>query len=138
MISHVWHRGRYRVGFAEAIRVVLGKYATFTGRARRSEFWYWALAAFLVEIVLYVVALGSEKPGFVMLAILLYLALIVPTIAVGVRRLHDTDKSGWWLLIDLVPVVGPLILFVWFCTDSVTGPNRFGPSPKYGVPASTQ
>ncbi|MGY2128936.1 DUF805 domain-containing protein [Blastococcus sp. SYSU DS0617] len=117
-----------------AVRSVLTQYATFTGRARRSEYWWFALASFLASIVTSIIdlAIGSEvTAGMGILSLLLSLALLIPSLAVGVRRLHDTGKSGWWLLIGLVPLIGFIVLIVFFVQDSQPGPNQHGPSPKY-------
>lgn len=110
----------------EAVRSVLSQYAGFSGRARRSEYWYFYLAT----LIAYVVALIIDNIlGISLFTIIVALAVIVPSIAVGVRRLHDTDKSGWFLLIGLIPVIGTIVLIVFFVTDS--GPdNQYGPNPK--------
>ena len=111
-------------------RVVLEKYADFTGRARRSEYWWFTLANIVAMVIL--ILLVAVADIFWVLYAIYGLALIVPSIAVTVRRLHDTDKSGWWILIALVPFVGGLILLVFLCIDSTPrGPNQFGPSEKY-------
>ena len=110
-------------------RVVLEKYADFTGRARRSEYWWFTLANFVVALVL--VLLVAVADIFWVLYVLYALALIVPSIAVTIRRLHDTDKSGWWILIALVPFVGGIILLVFMCIDSTRGANQWGVSEKY-------
>lgn len=115
------------MSFADAIRTCLTKYATFTGRARRSEFWYFALFSWLVQIVLY--ALGGAIK-FPMLGALGALALLLPTLAASVRRLHDTGKSGWMLLIGLIPLVGPIILIVFYVTDTTPAGDKYGPAPK--------
>ena len=114
------------MSFADAVRSCLTNYATFSGRARRSEFWWFALFVALVEIVLSVVgaAIGVRPLMF-----LGYLALIVPYLAAGVRRLHDTGKSGWMILVGIIPIIGPIILLVFFLTDSAAI-NAYGPSPK--------
>ncbi|MGZ6826370.1 MAG: DUF805 domain-containing protein [Mycobacteriales bacterium] len=115
------------MSLAEAVKAVLGNYAGFSGRARRSEYWFWALALLVAGIVVGIVdaAIGSPVLGY-----LLDLAVLVPSLAVGVRRLHDTGKSGWWLLIGLVPLAGAIVLLVFFVTDSYPGDNQYGPSPK--------
>lgn len=122
------------MGFAEAIGSVLGNYATFAGRARRSEFWWWWLALIVIGAVFATVAaiLGSGVVGDVLrLGYGLFgLATIVPTLAVAVRRLHDTGRSGWWLLISFLPVVGGLILFVFYVLPSTQGNNEYGPQPS--------
>jgi uncharacterized membrane protein YhaH (DUF805 family) len=115
------------MSFADAIRTCLTKYADFSGRARRSEYWYFWLFLVLADVVVSVVA-GAIHLSF--LSYLVSLALIVPSLAVGVRRLHDTGKSGWWLLIALVPLVGVIILIVFLATDTSPAGDRYGPSPK--------
>ena len=112
-------------------QVVLERYAQFTGRARRAEFWWYALANLIISVVLS--ALGGASSIFNILYLIYVLAVLIPGLAVGIRRLHDTGKSGWWLLIALVPFVGFIVLIVFFCTDSTRGTNQFGPSEKYPV-----
>ncbi|MEN9505037.1 MAG: hypothetical protein RI958_963 [Actinomycetota bacterium] len=109
--------------------VVLERYATFDGRARRAEFWWFALANIVINIVLSI--LGEASGLFAVISVLYGLAVLVPGIAVGVRRLHDIDKSGWFLLLALIPIVGAIILLVWAATDGTRGPNRYGASEKY-------
>jgi len=113
------------------------KYATFEGRARRQEYWYYVLFCVLAIAVLAVVdevtGTFSEEAGVGLLSGLFILATFVPTLAVLVRRLHDTDRSGWWVLINCIPVLGALVLLVFTLLDSQPGANRFGPNPK-GVP----
>ena len=106
----------------------LKKYAEFKGRSRRMEFWMFALFYWIGVVVLMVVE------GFIGLAGILSglfaLGHLVPNIAVTIRRLHDTDRSGWWLLIVLVPAIGFIVLLVFMCMDGTAGANRFGPNPK--------
>jgi uncharacterized membrane protein YhaH (DUF805 family) len=115
-------------------KVVLENYANFDGRARRAEFWWYFLANLIISIVLNIIdavldlRLGG---GFGVLGVIYSLAVLIPGLAVGVRRLHDTSKSGWWLLIALIPVVGIIVLIVFWATDSVPGANDFGMSEKY-------
>jgi uncharacterized membrane protein YhaH (DUF805 family) len=116
------------MGMPDAVRSVLTKYADFSGRARRSEYWWFYLASALASIV---AAIIDAVIGVSIFQWLLLLAVIVPTLAVGARRLHDTDRSGWWQLIALVPLVGVIVLIVFFCTDGQPGPNQYGPSPKF-------
>jgi uncharacterized membrane protein YhaH (DUF805 family) len=123
-----------QMGFADAVRTVLSKYATFDGRARRSEFWWFYLASFLASVVAAIIdaAIGSDVgAGTGVVGLLLSLALLIPGLAVGARRLHDTGRSGWWQLIALVPLVGIILLIVWWATDGHRSPNQHGPSPKY-------
>lgn len=117
------------MSFQEAIKAVLGKYATFEGRARRSEYWYWVLAVLIAEIVVLAIRSVSQGLGQI-LYILLVLAVLLPSLAVGVRRLHDTGRSGWWLLIGLIPIIGAIVLIVFYVQDSAPGANEYGPSPK--------
>ncbi len=103
---------------------VLNKYATFTGRARRSEYWYFALANFLISILLGLFGDLGKLVNFVY-----SLAVIVPSLAVGARRLHDTNRSGWWLLLILIPIVGWIWLIILMVLDSAPD-NQYGPNPK--------
>jgi uncharacterized membrane protein YhaH (DUF805 family) len=116
-----------QLGFADAVRSVLSQYATFSGRARRAEYWWFVLAYVLAMVVAAVVDAAIGTP---VLEIILVLGAIVPTLAVSVRRLHDTDRSGWWLLLGLIPF-GSIVVLVFDCLDSQIGSNRYGPSPKY-------
>ncbi|PIR58168.1 MAG: DUF805 domain-containing protein [Parcubacteria group bacterium CG10_big_fil_rev_8_21_14_0_10_38_31] len=113
---------------------VLKKYAVFTGRARRAEYWYFLLTNFLVFIGLGIVnAIVDNKLSFFgifYIRILYSLAIFIPSLAVGVRRLHDTGRSGWWLLISLIPLIGTIWLFILLVLDSNPGDNKYGPNPK--------
>jgi uncharacterized membrane protein YhaH (DUF805 family) len=110
------------------------KYATFAGRARRKEYWYFVLFYVLAIVVLAIVdeMMGtfSEEAEIGLLSGLFVLATFIPSLAVTVRRLHDTDRSGWWILINLVPIVGAIVLLVFTLLDSQPGENRFGANPK--------
>lgn len=101
---------------------VLKQYAVFTGRARRQEFWWFALINLIIVVIL----------GWIweFLASLYSLAVLLPAIGVGIRRLHDTGKTGWWLLLQLIPVIGTIILIIFFVQDSDEGTNEYGPNPK--------
>lgn len=108
---------------------VLKKYAVFNGRARRAEYWYFFLFNIIITIVLGIIsAIIGDSKG--MLGIFYSLALIIPGIAVGIRRLHDTNHSGWWLFISLIPIVGIIWLIVLMATDSNAGENKYGSNPK--------
>jgi len=107
--------------------VVLERFAQFVGRAGRAEFWWFALANFIASLILNL--LGRASGIFVVLGLIYSLGVLVPSIAVGIRRLHDTTKSGWWLLIGLVPLVGFIVLIVFFATQGNPGPNQYGPPP---------
>jgi uncharacterized membrane protein YhaH (DUF805 family) len=119
------------MGFGDAIRSCFAKYATFSGRAPRSEYWYFVLFQALASIVAGVV---SAKVELNLITTLLELVLFLPALAVSVRRLHDIDKSGWWLLVGFVPLIGWIFIIIWACTKGSLGPNRFGPDP---LPAPT-
>ena len=112
---------------AQAVQAVLSKYATFSGRARRSEYWWFALA-YLVAVV--VTSFVDAAIGTQVVTSLLALALFLPSLAVTVRRLHDTNRSGWWILICVVPIIGSIALLVFACTEGTAGYNDHGPSPK--------
>ena len=109
------------------------KYATFSGRARRKEYWMWALFNFLVTSGMVIVDGILQASGILTIGILgmVYsFAAILPGWAVFNRRMHDIGKSGWWCLIGLVPVVGAIVLLVFTCKDSQPGDNEYGPNPK--------
>lgn len=112
------------------------RYADFSGRSRRQEFWMFQLGIFLLYIAVLVVSLVvgaiSETLSAIVMGIftLAMLGLIIPSLAVAVRRLHDQDKSGWMLLLGLIPLIGSIILLVFYCTDGTPGPNQYGPDPK--------
>ncbi len=112
----------------------LKKYAVFGGRSRRKEYWYFVLFNVIVSLVLSAVdaLLGtfSSASNVGLLSGIYGLAVIVPSIAVSVRRLHDIDRTGWWVLIGLVPVIGTIVLLVFAVLEGTPGENRFGPNPK--------
>ncbi|MGQ0595068.1 MAG: DUF805 domain-containing protein [Gammaproteobacteria bacterium] len=116
---------------------VLKKYAMFKGRARREEYWYFVLFNTLITIGLGMIdgvtGLFSPEAGVGLLSGLYSLAVLIPSIAVSVRRLHDTDRSGWWLLISLVPLVGAIVLLVFLVLDSQPGENQYGSNPKASI-----
>lgn len=113
---------------------VLKKYAVFGGRSRRKEYWYFVLFNVIVGIVLSVIdsVLGTPgaEGGGGLLSGIYGLAVLIPSIAVTIRRLHDTGRSGWWILIYLIPVIGFLVLLFFNVQDSQPGDNQFGPNPK--------
>ncbi len=131
--------------FPTAVRTCLSKYATFEGRARRAEFWWFLLFGWLISIaagfldwMLFgraIMGPDMMDSGMTMMVWrspiqnLVGLALILPGLAVAVRRLHDTDRSGWWWWLCLIPLIGVIILIVWYATRGTQGPNRFGPDP---------
>lgn len=118
-------------------KVVFKNYANFNGRARRAEYWYFALCNLIVLLPLYLVGIAgvaSESTALSFLGIGLYViaafGLLVPGLAVAVRRLHDIGKSGWYYLIGLIPLVGSIIMLVWFFTDGNRFTNEYGDDPK--------
>lgn len=123
------------LSFVQAVKQVLNNYANFSGRARRSEYWYYALfsmiVAFIAQVLDLILGLNIEGIGYGYLYIICALALIVPSLSVSVRRLHDINKSGWNLLWGLIPIIGGILLIVWFCKDSIPETNKYGLSPKY-------
>lgn len=124
------------MGFTEAISMCYSKYATFNGRASRSEYWYFALYNFLLAIpvsVIFVALVRSYGPGaFVIVGVLIAvigLINLLPGISVCVRRLHDTGRSGWWYWIGLIPYIGVLVLFIFMLLSGDKGDNEYGPDP---------
>lgn len=118
-------------------KVVFENYANFSGRARRSEYWYFQLVNFLIQIplivLLLVFALNESAAGAMILGILLVLyvlAMFIPTLAVLVRRLHDSNKSGWYYFVSLIPFIGGIWLLILLFSDSDQGDNDYGPNPK--------
>ena len=118
----------------------LKKYADFTGRARRKEYWMYVLLAMVLYVIAYFVdvALGLSGtvggiygPAYLLVA----LGLFIPSLAVAIRRLHDTDRSGWWFLI-IFTGIGAIVLLVFFVSEGTRGPNRFGDDPKVGEAAT--
>ena len=113
---------------------VLKKYAVFSGRSRRAEYWYFVLFNLIVFIVLELIdaLLGTYNfvSGVGLLSGIYGLAVLIPTLAVTVRRLHDIDRTGWWILINLIPLIGTIVLLVFAVTDGTPGSNRYGPNPK--------
>ena len=119
----------------------LRKYADFRGRAQRAEYWLFYLLFMIVYVTCVVAAGGFDEDGpaptgvglvIALVSGLGVLGLVIPMLAVSIRRLHDTDRTGWWAFITFVPLVGGLVLFVFTVLDSTPGRNRFGPNPKTG------
>ncbi|MFF7974384.1 DUF805 domain-containing protein [Streptomyces sp. NPDC007905] len=112
----------------------LKKYAVFKGRARRKEFWLFMLCVYITYGVLGGIGVATHSSAFLATLGLAVIAFLLPTWGVTVRRLHDTGRSGWWILINLVPTFGAVILLVICSEDGKTGANKYGPNPKE-VPA---
>ena len=126
------------MGFFEAVKTVFGKYATFSGRARRKEYWYWNIFVVLITYLIYIPLslYGSYNDDAfatsltLIITFIICVGTIVPSIAVSVRRLHDIGKSGWWYFISFIPGIGGIILFVFTLMDSQPGANKYGENPK--------
>ena len=125
------------VGFGEAISRGFRNYATFSGRATRAESWWWVLFTVLAGIVLAVVDTLTGTMGMFgdsgLLGFLFELATLVPSFALGARRLHDIDRSGWWQLLWLVLVIGWIVLISWAIKKGDDGQNKYGPAPRQGI-----
>jgi uncharacterized membrane protein YhaH (DUF805 family) len=112
---------------------VLKKYAVFSGRARRQEYWMFVLSNVIIVLFLSIIdgIAGSDSEGSRSTLTTLYvLAILIPSLAVGVRRLHDTGRSGWWMLIGLIPIIGTIVLLIFIIQDSQLMDNQYGPNPK--------
>lgn len=114
------------MNFPDVVRTCFQKYVVFNGRAARSEYWFWVLFTFIGSFVLGIV---DGILGMQLLGGLFTLAVLLPSISVGVRRLHDIDKSGWWILINLIPIIGLIVFIFWAVTKGTAGDNRFGADP---------
>lgn len=123
-------------------KTIIENYANFSGRARRREYWFFCLSVWLINvamrilgIIMVIISASSSLLEIVSTSsavamALLSLGLIVPSIAVCVRRLHDIGKSGWYFLLSFIPIIGGIILLIWFCRDSVAVSNKWGANPK--------
>jgi len=122
--------------FTQAVQECFSKYATFSGRAARSEFWYFVLFVIVGQAVANLIDVSSMAwemgRGGGVLGLLFGLAVLVPNIAVAVRRLHDTDRSGWWWWLWLIPVIGWIILLIFYISEGTRGPNQYGEDPLAG------
>lgn len=127
------------MNFVEAVKSGYANYVNFSGRSQRSAYWWWTLFQIVVALVIALLEGGgsfSRADGSMQLAVvggifstIWTLINLLPGIAVSVRRLHDVDRSGWWLLIAFVPLIGAIVLLVWFCSKGTGGANRFGTDP---------
>jgi uncharacterized membrane protein YhaH (DUF805 family) len=121
------------MNFTQAIASGFQNYVNFSGRAVRSEYWFWTLFTILVSIVAGLIDLALFRSlDFSPLQSLVGLGLLLPSLAVSIRRLHDLDRIGWWFLL-VFTIIGAIVLLVWNCMRGTIGPNRFGPDPLGGV-----
>lgn len=123
---------QYQVSFSQAVRMAFDSYCRFQGRSSRSEYWWWVL---FVAILSFCIGIIEGILGFSMTAVqttsgILSLVLLLPGLGLSVRRLHDIGKSGWWVLLGFIPVVGAIILITWFARNSEMTENRYGPVPN--------
>jgi len=117
------------MGFGEAVSSVLKNYATFSGRAPRSEYWYWALFILILSIAAMAIdAMLFSESGYSPVGLVVSLGLLIPNISVAVRRLHDIGRTGWWFLIAFT-IIGVILLIIWACTKGTDGPNGYGQDP---------
>jgi uncharacterized membrane protein YhaH (DUF805 family) len=124
-----------KMGFGQAILAGFSNYVNFRGRACRSEYWYWILFLIIVGIVAGIIdsVLRTE-----LVTGLFNLVTIIPYFAIAIRRLHDLDRTGWWILLGFIPLIGGIILLIWFIDKGTDGPNRFGPDPLAANPIPDQ
>jgi uncharacterized membrane protein YhaH (DUF805 family) len=123
------------MGFGQAISAGFANYVNFHGRACRSEYWFWVLFYFLGAIVTLVLNLALD----IQVANEMYsIVMALPTISVAIRRLHDLDRTGWWILLGLIPLLGWIVQLIFSVTKGTDGPNRFGPDPlaTLAIPAA--
>lgn len=119
-----------QVTFKEAVeRALKLNYCNFSGRSSRSEFWWFYLFTFIIGIVIEIVFCWSYDVMTIASGIV-SLVFLLPSLGLSVRRLHDIDKSGWWLLLALIPLIGAIILIIWWCKDSQMAENEYGPVPN--------
>ncbi|MGA9322967.1 MAG: DUF805 domain-containing protein [Xanthobacteraceae bacterium] len=118
------------MGFGQAISSGFSNYVNFSGRSSRSEYWFWVLFVLIADVV--AIAIDAAI-GMQIVSSLFGLAVLLPGLAVTVRRLHDLDRTGWWIFLGLIPLVGAIILIIWFCSKGTDGLNRFGADPLGGL-----
>jgi uncharacterized membrane protein YhaH (DUF805 family) len=125
------------MGFGQAISAGFSNCVNFRDRACRSEYWYWILFTVIVSIVASII---DSMLDIQLVTGIFQLVTLLPNLAIAVRRLHDTDRTGWWILLAFIPVIGFIVLLIWFIAKGTDGPNRFGPDPiaanqQSGTPA---
>ena len=113
---------------------VLKKYAVFSGRSRRKEYWYFVLFNLIITCILFfidsITGTLNAATGYGLLSGVYSLAVLLPALGVAIRRLHDIGRTGWWILIGFIPLIGLIVLLIFFVKDSQPGDNQYGPSPK--------
>jgi uncharacterized membrane protein YhaH (DUF805 family) len=126
------------MSFVDAVRSGFDNYFNFSGRALRSEYWWWVVFAWIAGLVaniidsalgwrVYETTVNGMQQGSGPVAALVGLALVIPGLSVAVRRLHDTDRSGWWLLLVIIPFIGWIVLIIFMAMSGTPGPNKYGP-----------
>lgn len=113
--------------------VVFERYAQFNGRANRAEYWWYALVNICVGLVLYILMAATSSGFFLVIYVLWALATFIPSLAVAIRRLHDTGRSGWWWLIAAVPIIGAIVLIVFLASEGTSEANQYGVAPGYAT-----
>lgn len=123
---------QYQVSFSQAVRMAFDSYCRFQGRSSRSEYWWWVLFTFILgsALSLLELLLGFSSTAAQATNGLLSLVLLLPGLGLSVRRLHDIGKSGWWILLGFIPLVGTIILIIWFAQNSQMQDNQYGPVPN--------
>ena len=120
-------KGKYMNYFIECITT---KYADFSGRARRQEYWMFALFYVLLYIIISFVVSAFPESVASLVLLAFVLGLFIPCLSALVRRLHDTGRSGWWVLLQIIPVIGPIVIFIFCVLDGEPTDNEYGPNPK--------
>jgi uncharacterized membrane protein YhaH (DUF805 family) len=114
------------MGFGQAISAGFSNYVNFRDRASRSEYWFWILFIIIADVVAGII---DAVLGIQLVTGIFGLVTLLPNIAIAIRRLHDLDRTGWWILLGFIPIIGWIILLIWYVTRGTVGPNRFGPDP---------
>ncbi len=120
---------QYQLTFGEAVSRAFQNYCNFTGRSSRSEYWWWVLFTFIVGVVVSIAFCWNDTAESFASGVT-SLFFFLPSFGLLFRRLHDTGRSGWWWLLNFIPLVGSIILIVWCCQDSQRGDNQYGPEPN--------
>lgn len=125
-----------QVEFGDAISLFFKNFVNFHGRSSRGAYWWWTLAGtvggYVIGFVFGLMAASSDTPQIALLLVLALLSSVIGSVALSVRRLHDTNRTGWWLLIGFVPLVGTIVLIIFYCTPGTHGQNTYGPDVEAG------